>query len=71
MADFADEAQDINEEHLAKSLLEHSEQAKRNQLKPLGYCRHCHESIAKDAKNQLFCDVDCRDDYERVHRRSK
>ena len=71
MADFADDAQEINELHLEKSLREFQENAKRQALKPLGFCRYCEESIAKDAKNQLFCDVDCRDDYERLHRRGK
>lgn len=71
MADFADDAQEINEKHLEKSLEEFQENAKNQALKPLGYCRNCHEPIAKEAINQLFCDVECRDDYERLHRRSK
>ena len=69
MADIADDADVINQLHLEKSLAEQAEAAKKNKLRPKGVCHYCNEPIHETAVNQIFCDVECRDEFERVYRR--
>jgi hypothetical protein len=33
-------------------------------LQPTGYCHNCNDPIHHDAK---FCDVNCRNDWQRLH----
>lgn len=61
MADQMDDADVINELHLANSIAAAKQKAVF--LKPKGFCHYCSEAIPKDAVNQNFCDYHCRDDY--------
>ena len=63
MSDFADDADEINAQHLAASLA--AQRKKAVFLRPKGQCHYCEEAIAKDAVNQNFCDEHCRDDYQK------
>lgn len=57
MPDIADRANDLMELD-QKIALSHR---KKGGLKPIGCCYNCSEPLHKG----LFCDADCRDDYER------
>lgn len=63
MADIADIADEMNEHHLAASLAA----LKKSSivLRPKGRCHYCDEDLDPDADNKLFCDADCRDDYDK------
>jgi len=63
MADFVDDASEINDLHIANSLAAAKQKAVF--LKPKGFCHYCSEAIPKDAVNQNFCDSYCRDDYSK------
>jgi hypothetical protein len=63
MADFADEAEAINQLHLENSLAAAKQKAVF--LKPKGFCHYCEEAIPKDAVNQKFCDEYCCADYQK------
>lgn len=63
MADFADEASEINDLHIANSLA--AQKQKAVFLKPKGFCHYCSEAIPKDAANQKFCDSYCCADYQK------
>jgi hypothetical protein len=54
--DVADRAQ--AEEERARSV---AASARKSQLKPAGNCHNCGEFVKS---HMLFCDKDCRDDYE-------
>lgn len=60
MADFADEAQAYTERHLEAAL--HNAKVENPTLRPRGACYNCDEKLPGKL---LFCDVDCRDDYEK------
>lgn len=59
MADWTDEASATTEffEKVALENLKH-----QRKLAPVGRCHYCTEGLHKD---QLFCDNDCRDDWQR------
>ena len=64
MADIIDQAQDLIEKEAASRLA-----ARRfTFLAPTGECYNCGEVVAHD---RLFCDADCRDDYDRRQRLEK
>lgn len=63
MADIADNADEINELHLQESLA--AQKRRAIELKPKGICHYCDEGISSSANNKLFCDTDCRDDYDK------
>lgn len=63
MADIADIADEVNEQHLADSLAQLRKSAII--LRPKGVCHYCEEDLDPNSKNKLFCDVGCRDDYDR------
>lgn len=46
-------------------------EAEKNKLHPKGVCYYCDTVIKKKAKNQLFCDENCRDDYMYEQERKK
>ena len=58
MVDFADRAQDITENHLAKSI------ASRTVLSTpfSGFCISCEEPV----ESRRFCDSSCREDHEKA-----
>lgn len=37
---------------------------KARRLSPIGQCHNCRETLKEEG--QLFCDTDCRDDYQRL-----
>lgn len=67
MADFGDEASVINEAHLAASIAAQKQRAVK--LHPKGRCHYCDEKLDPQSKNIIFCDIDCRDDYEHMMKR--
>lgn len=55
-----------------KYLIQKAREANEKQkLHPIGVCHHCRAPIKKKAKNTLFCDSDCRDDYTYFQERKK
>lgn len=60
MADEADMAQDIEQARLAAIM----SKRERHAWPEVGYCHNCGESLPAG----LFCDADCRDDYEKRER---
>ncbi len=46
------------------ALVERARNAERNTLKPYGACYFCGESLRLGL---LFCNTDCRDDWQREH----
>jgi hypothetical protein len=64
---LSDEVDKANE--LAAVLLEASLKASRPRLAPTGECHFCKETLMDSLlKGSLFCNQDCRDDYERQER---
>lgn len=61
MADIADRADAVTELNLKIALDKRHKEAR---LRPVGSCYNCSEAI----ENGLFCDADCRDDYEKRER---
>lgn len=64
MADIADLADEINEQHLAASIA--ATKKASIVLRPKGNCHYCDEPLDPEAQNKLFCDVHCRDDYDKL-----
>ncbi|MBE2897815.1 DUF2116 family Zn-ribbon domain-containing protein [Pasteurellaceae bacterium 20609_3] len=60
MADEADIADRQTQHALAVSLI-NARRHKHSHLKPTGFCHYCKEKLDSE---RLFCDEDCRDDYE-------
>ena len=56
MSDEADQAQESEELHLAAARMR-----RKPTLLACGRCYNCHEPLTRG----LFCDSDCRSDYER------
>jgi hypothetical protein len=64
MTDEADRAQEVEERQRAAAL------TKRRPTLPIcGYCHNCGTSLG--TTSLLFCDEDCRDDYEHRKRCSR
>lgn len=59
MPDIADQADDEIEQTLQRAL-----RARAPELVPRGTCHNCDQPVRR-----LFCDLDCRDDWERRARR--
>lgn len=60
MSDAIDLAAQESDTHLAAALLR-----KQPAMRRKNTCYNCDAGVGPDA---LFCDVDCRSDYERLHR---
>lgn len=63
MADEADMAHDIETSRLARLL----ENRQRDVLPVIGMCHNCFDPLS----DGLFCDADCRDDYERREKQQR
>ncbi len=63
MADVVDEAQDLQEIILARTLHKHST---RKTPGYSGFCLSCDEPISKDRR---YCDSTCREDHEKSTKR--
>lgn len=64
---MSDEVDRANE--LSEVLLEATLKAARPSLRPKGECYFCGENLMNSfLKGSLFCNHDCRDDYERQER---
>lgn len=64
MSDEVDKANELSEVLLAASL-----KAPRPRLAPKGECHFCGENLMDSfLKGSLFCNQDCRDDFERQER---
>jgi len=61
MADDADRADRLIENHLRLALSQRS----KDTLPRTGFCHSCEAEVQPEA---LFCDGDCKDDYERAAR---
>ena len=59
MNDIADQAEDRYENWLEGNIQKVRE---RPSLKPCGHCYNCNEPVSGQ---MIFCDVDCRDDYDK------
>lgn len=65
MADPADEASDLIDQELARQIAAAKAQGKPVKP-PVGTCYFCGEKVGK---GMIFCDADCRDDFDREERR--
>lgn len=45
----------------------HKSKSLHPQLRPTAYCHNCDEKL--DATQKLFCDADCREDWEKRNRK--
>ena len=66
MTDIYDQASAAEARDLALSLKAQKERAKRDKLIPTGRCYFCEGDISA---GRLFCDGDCRDDFEKERKR--
>lgn len=62
MADIADRAGEIEELNTGIAIKQ-----RKSELKFIGVCYNCSDSI----KSGVFCDADCRDDFEKRERLTK
>lgn len=67
MADPADEASDLIDQELARQIAAVKDQAPPAR-KPVGTCYNCGWKISE---GMVFCDADCRDDFDREERRRR
>lgn len=67
MSDLMDDASAFSEHHLQVSLANVASRAKETALRPVGACLNCREPFSDNSR--LFCDIDCRDDFEKLNRR--
>lgn len=65
MADDADIAQKNSEHFDEIRRRQIQENAKKRELHPNGHCHECDEDVPEE---RLFCDIDCRDTYEKRRR---
>ena len=65
MADEADEASKTEHRALQAALASQAAAAAANKLHPKGTCYYCDETVPAHA---LFCDADCRNDYDHEQR---
>lgn len=65
MADDADIAQHHSEQIEEFRRKQIKANAERRELNPNGFCHECDEEVPED---RLFCDIDCRDTYEKRRR---
>jgi RNA polymerase-binding transcription factor DksA len=65
MADDADLAQKHSEQLEDIQRQQIKERASKRELYPNGYCHECEEAVPEE---RLFCDIDCRDIYEKRRR---
>ena len=63
MADDADRAQEVQEQHIRTAL----QNRVVIELKDNGICHYCSDPI----KTGHFCSPECRDDYEKINRGQK
>jgi len=63
--DLTDQATLLEEIHRDKAVKAVQAALRRDQIAPTGECRNCGEIVAPEVR---FCNVDCRDDYERQAR---
>ena len=66
MADLCDIAQENYEVNMAKALIAVTVNANSNKLRSTGFCLSCGEKIIEGSVNARFCDVLCRNDYDRL-----
>lgn len=64
MADIDENLCELQEEVVRTSIAKIKEAPK---LAPCGRCYNCNDRLKKDVP--LFCDIDCRDDYERINKK--
>ena len=65
MADDADMAQTYMEQFENIRRQQIRANAQKRELHPRGYCHECEEDVPEE---RLFCDIDCRDTYEKRRR---
>ena len=64
--DIYDRASDAEERDRELAIKTQKERAARDKLIPIGYCHFCNGEIPA---GRLFCNGDCRDDFEREQKR--
>lgn len=67
-SDILDQAADLAERERTYLLEEHLRRVEKSAIKPNGQCYNCEETLKE---GEIFCDIDCRDDYEYVMKRRK
>lgn len=55
----------VEQEIILQEQLRIARQAPVQRLAYVGHCHNCHETLTDPHR---FCDVDCRDDYEKIQR---
>jgi len=68
MTDIYEQASEAEERDRALALKTQKERAAREALIPTGRCYFCEEDVGI---GRLFCDGDCRDDFEREQKRRR
>ncbi len=68
MPDFIDKSVDAQQEILDAQISKMRQVQKEVTLRPRGSCHYCEEQTTLAA--QLFCDIDCSNDYNKYVRRS-
>lgn len=67
-SDILDCAAELTQREIEAQLAAHRQRARGTQIKPKGFCYNCDEPLSPE---QLFCDSDCRDDYQHIQERRK
>ena len=65
MADLADQADVLIYNNIERQL-----NKPRRTLIPVGFCHNCNEKLSSRQSGLLFCDIDCRDDYQSREKKS-
>ncbi len=63
-----DKASEYEQKMLAVALQNQLAKGAVRQVSPKGYCYNCNERVVGEA---VFCDDDCRDDYQYIQERGK
>lgn len=67
-SDILDYAAELAQREVEARLEAHRDRAKESKIEPKGSCYNCDEPLDQ---GHLFCDSDCRDDYQHIQERRK
>ena len=67
MADQFDRAQEI--EYRDRQINLEEARMPKKQLIATGKCLYCYETLAPDAVNKRFCDIECRDEFDKQEKK--
>ncbi len=64
MANEADQAQKVIEDHEQRSIEHHRQLAQKRELEPKGHCRWCYEPFEEGSQRLFFPGDSCAEDWE-------